>query len=137
MAAPFARLAVSAGAAVDGVFGELWTLRPQASPEGTEDVNARRRGDPLRIEAEGILGVFSDPAVRGWPKGRAQSDDWIMARALDEATVAFETSRLPYKLRTGDVLVREDTGDRYAVGLCLTDEASGRTNVTVTAKAAQ
>lgn len=114
MASPFDRLDAVSQRAVDGVNGEAFRFEPMAE---AADVNADDAPDPDRIVVDPVICVFHAPGARAdsGPLARpgfvSESPGVIASRPV----VTVQASRLPWRPRTNDRLIRHKTGEVFRV----------------------
>ena len=106
----FAKLARSAGATCDRVYSEWFTVTPRKAPAGGDE-NARRTADPGRAPFR-LFGTFVEDGSLMHAMGRAKPDDGTLKIAAGTPTIDVAAAGLP-ALRAGDLLFREDTGERF------------------------
>lgn len=106
----WAALEAAAGATIDGVLEESFTIVRRVSPSG--DVNARRssQGGPVSFQA-----VYSDRQVQRYPesRGHASSDAREFGGGLPK--VDFPTTSLTFRPALDDLVTRVATGETFVI----------------------
>lgn len=114
MASPFDRLDAVSQRAVDVVNGEAFRFEPMAE---AADVNAGDAPDPDRVVVDPVICVYHAPVARAdaGPLARpgflSESPGVIASRPV----VTVQASRLPWRPRTNDRLIRAKTGEAFRV----------------------
>lgn len=106
----WAHLEAAAGATIDAVLEESFTIRQAAPPPA--DVNARRivSGAPVNFS-----GVWSEEHVQRFPDGRGHASTDSREFGAGMVSVDYPTAALPFAAKIGDIVIRLATGRRYAV----------------------
>lgn len=114
MSSPFDNIAAAAGTICDSIMGEMFDIFPMTA---ATDVNARPGADTDRGNLQSVLMVWGEPSARAHsgavqtPGVRAEQPGHASARPF----VSLQLSRVPYRLRSGDQIVRRKTGTRYRI----------------------
>ncbi len=98
--------------AIDTTFSERWLYQPFTVAAG--EVNGRPSPDPDRWERE-IVGVFIDPYARA-ASGEVRKQGVKPERPGHQSTrmqLDLDVTQLPYRVRTGDRVIRRKTGKTY------------------------
>lgn len=114
MPSSFARLTAAAAATHDRIMGEFFTFAPMAYQT---DRNAPLIPDTSRDVTQHVRCVFGEPAARAAAGPFRQPGVQVerSAHSTERPYVSLKLALLPWQPRTGDQLVREDTGARYRV----------------------
>lgn len=130
----FAALGAAAGATVDAVYSEAFTLEPMAEPASVDgrpaDVNARRVPSSTRPGLP-FLGTYVAPGDLMNAHGRTKADATTHAIAGEKALIDIPVTALPQRPRDGDRVIREDTGEIFEVAKVLPGDF-GRLRIYVT-----
>jgi hypothetical protein len=114
MASPFDALDALTQVAVDAVYGEDFRFEPRAR---SGDVNAPDAPDAARAVVASVPGIYHAGAARGdsGPAHRvgvtAESPGVISTRPV----LTVQASRLPWRPRTGDRVLRLATGQAFRI----------------------
>lgn len=118
----FAALAFAASATVDAVYAEGFVLEPRAAPEisapllanGRPDVNARSVSSTTRAGVA-FQGVYVAAGATIHAHGRGMADSTTRATITDRPMIDVDVRSLPQRPQRDDVIVRNDTGERFRV----------------------
>lgn len=120
----FSRLAAVAGATVDAVFSEGFTLEPVAYPavsSGFVDVNAGLVASTHR-PALAFVGTFVAAGSIVNARARNQAGSTTHAVAAERPMIDVATSAMPHRPQVGDRIRRLDTGEVFEVAAYLTED---------------
>lgn len=114
MPSPFARAVAAAAVTHDKIQGELFTFAPM---KYQTDRNAPLVPDSDRAVVQHVRAPFGDSAARAaaGPFHQVGVQPERAGHSTSRPYVSLDLSRLPWRPRVGDVLTREDTGERYKV----------------------
>lgn len=98
---------------IDGTFGELWTYLPMTRA----DPNGRGTPDPGRAVVNNLTAVYIGPFARAFSAETRKQGvrPEQPGHASDRPVCDLDLSRLPYRPRGGDRVVRLQTGLLYGV----------------------
>lgn len=114
MASPFARAFAAAAVTHDNLAGEPFTFLPQ---KYQTDRNAPMIGDVARAVVTGVKAVWVDSAARAGagPFHQVGVQPERAGHSTTRPAISLDLTRLPYRPRKGDLVLREETGDRFQV----------------------
>lgn len=122
MPALFARLARAASAVQDRVYAERFLIQGWDAPlvpapllaNGRPDVNAPPVASTAR-SGFGFKGVFVAPGTLVQPRGRGMPAETVHGIIAETPMIDIDVAALPERPRRGDIVLREDTGERFEV----------------------
>lgn len=114
MASPFARAVAAAAVTHDKIHGEAFEFRPM---KHAADRNAPTIVDEGRPIKSGVLCPFSDSAARAGagPFHQVGVQPERAGHSTSRPSISLDLSRLPYRPRQGDQVMREDTQTLYRI----------------------
>jgi hypothetical protein len=114
MASPFARAVAAAAVTHDRIHGEKFTFAPM---KYDTDRNAPLIPDLTRNKIEHVLCPYTESAARAGvgPFAQVGVQPAPAAHSTARPSVSLDLSRLPWRPRIGDVVMREDTGQRFKI----------------------
>jgi hypothetical protein len=114
MASPFARAVAAAAVTHDRIQGELFTFAPM---KYDTDRNAPLIPDQSRDVVPHVLCPFVESAARAGagPFAQVGVQPERAAHSTVRPSVSLDLSRLPWRPRSGDVVTRELTGNRFRI----------------------
>lgn len=104
-------LEAAAGATIDGVFEEAFTIQP-TSPPPSGDRDARRIPNGPAVP---FLAVFSEEHVQRFPDARGHASSDAQQFGAGKTRVDFTTAALGFRPALNDVVTRAATSTLYLV----------------------
>jgi hypothetical protein len=131
MATPFELAAVTASAAIDAVFGEVFEI---TAMKAVSDVNSPRIADETRSSFS-VKAAFSAPSASTFPHGRGRvQDDDAQRVDITKPRISVDSRLLAWAARQGDRVTRLKTGDVFEISKVLPDSSSTRTVFSLTSR---
>lgn len=130
MPTPFENAAALTSAAVDTIFGEVFTfvaMKPAA------DRNLPRIIDTSRPVFSATCG-FVGPSKTGFPHARGTANNQAQGHVITEPFISIDNSRMQWAVETYDRVTRQKTGAQYEIARPMPDGVT-RTIFILTAKA--
>jgi hypothetical protein len=131
MPTPFETAAAMTSAAVDTIYGELFTFI--AMKPGV-DRNSPRVIDMAR-PVFSVTGGYVDPSKTALPHARATSQNQAQRHVVTEPFVSVDNSNLRWAVVSGDRVTRAKTGVQYEIARPMPD-GTARTLFFLTGKTA-
>lgn len=117
MPTPFEQAATLTSAAVDTIFGEIFTFI--AMKQGVD------RGSPRIIDTArpvfSAVGGYVDPSKTAFPHARGTANNQVQPHVVTEPFVSVDNSRLKWLVVTGDRVTRSKTGVQYEIARPMPD----------------
>lgn len=113
----FVSLAAAAGATVDAIFSEGFTLEPRVAPAvatGRPDPNARRVPITSR-DSLAFIGTFVADGAQLHARGRAMDQSTTRVVIAEQPMIDVAVAALPQRPVQGDRVTRSDTGEVFEV----------------------
>lgn len=118
MPTPFEQAASMTSAAVDFVYGELFTFTARAV---AGDVDAPRGPDASRPSFD-ATGGYIGPSSSLYPHARGSiADDHAQGDVVSKPLVSVDNANLPWMPVTGDQVTRQKTGETFEIAKPLPD----------------
>ncbi|TYL80170.1 hypothetical protein [Bradyrhizobium cytisi] len=118
MPSPFEQAAAQTSAAVDSIFGELFTF---TAMKENGDVDAKRVVDPDRPDFDAI-GAYLAATSSLYPHARGSiADDHVQKTAASQPLVSIDNANLRWPVVTGDRCTRQKTGEVFEVSRPMPD----------------
>ncbi|CUT12533.1 hypothetical protein BF49_3613 [Bradyrhizobium sp.] len=115
---PFEQAALQTSAAVDSVFGELFTF---TAMKATTDVDAPRAADPDR-QAFDAIGAYVAVTSSFYPHARGGvADDHAQKMVASQPLVSIDNANLRWVVVTGDRVTRQKTGEVFEISRPMPD----------------
>ena len=114
MASPLARAIAAAAVTHDNIMAETFEFRPQ---KYQTDRNAPRVDDPERPVKAGVKCPFGDSAARAGagPFHQVGVQPERPGNSTARPYISLDLTRLPYRPRLGDLVLREETQTLYRI----------------------
>ena len=114
MASPFARAIAAAAVTHDNIMAETFTFQPQ---KYQTDRNAPKVVDPDRAVVTGVKCPYGDSAARAGagPFHQVGVQPERPGNSTSRPYISVDLSRLPYRPRIGDLVLRELTQTLYRI----------------------
>lgn len=114
MASPFARAIAAAAVTHDNIMAETFEFRPQ---QFQSDRNAPTIADRDRAVVSGVKCPFVDSAARGGagPFHQVGVQPERPGNSTSRPSISLDLSRLAYRPRKGDQVLREETQTLYRI----------------------